>query len=83
MIKGQRAKSINTPIGVNVLEGKTYFWCTCGKSTKQPFCDGSHKDTQFKPLSYKADQSKKFFSVRVNKLMISQCVMDHITLIII
>ena len=59
MVKAQRAG--DTPIGVNVLEGKTYFWCTCGKSIKQPFCDGSHKDTEFKPLSYKADQSKKVF----------------------
>merc|ERR1711924_381257 len=29
--------------------GKTYFWCTCGASAKQPFCDGSHKGTDFKP----------------------------------
>ena len=48
MTKGQRAG--DAPIGVNVLEGKTYYWCTCGKSSKQPFCDGSHKDTTFKPL---------------------------------
>ena len=59
MTKGQRAG--NTPIGVNVLEGKSYYWCTCGLSTKQPFCDGSHKDTPLKPLLYKADQSKKVF----------------------
>ena len=76
MIKGQRAGE--TPIGVNVLEGKSYYWCTCGKSSKQPFCDGSHKGTTFKPLLFKADQSKKFFFVLANKLMISQCVMDHI-----
>ena len=59
MIKGKRAG--DTPIGVDVLEGKSYFWCTCGLSTKQPFCDGSHKKTAFKPLPYKADQSKKVF----------------------
>ena len=46
---------------VEVEGGKTYYWCTCGKSSKQPFCDGSHKDTTFKPLPYKADQSKKVF----------------------
>ena len=51
----------DAPIGVNVLEGKTYYWCTCGLSAKQPFCDGSHKDTTFNPLTYKADQSKKVF----------------------
>ena len=37
MTKGKRAG--DTPIGVNVLEGKSYFWCTCGLSVKQPFCD--------------------------------------------
>jgi len=31
------------PIGVEVEEGKTYWWCTCGRSAKQPLCDGSHK----------------------------------------
>ena len=57
----KRKKERNAPIGVNVIEGKSYFWCTCGKSLKQPFCDGSHKTTEFVPLPYKADQSKKVF----------------------
>jgi|TARA_Y100000748_G_scaffold249921_1_gene214916 CDGSH-type Zn-finger protein len=56
---GKRAG--NAPIGVDVKEGKSYYWCTCGKSSKQPFCDGSHKGTEFAPLPYKADQSKKVF----------------------
>ena len=59
MNKGQRAGE--GAIAVNVERDKSYYWCSCGKSSKQPFCDGSHKDTGFKPLSYKADQSKKFF----------------------
>ena len=59
MEKGQRAG--NSPIGVNVVEGKSYFWCSCGKSTKQPFCNGSHKGTDFSPLKYTAEQSKKVF----------------------
>ena len=54
-------KAGNSPIGVDVLEGKSYFWCTCGKSLKQPFCDGSHKETEFSPLVFKAEQSKKVF----------------------
>ena len=54
-------KAGDAPIGVNVIEGKSYFWCSCGKSLKQPFCDGSHKGTKFNPLVYKADQSKKVF----------------------
>ena len=51
----------DTPIGVDVVEGNSYFWCTCGKSLKQPFCDGSHKGTDFSPLMFKAEQSKKVF----------------------
>ena len=42
MAKPERAG--DAPIGVDVVEGKSYYWCTCGKSSKQPFCDGSHKD---------------------------------------
>ncbi len=42
MNKGEKAGS--NPIGIVVEEGKSYFWCTCGKSSKQPFCDGSHKE---------------------------------------
>ena len=59
MEKGQRAG--DSPIGVDVTEGKSYFWCSCGKSSKQPLCDGSHKGTEFTPTLYKADQSKKVF----------------------
>jgi CDGSH-type Zn-finger protein len=59
MNKGEKAGS--SPIGIVVEEGKSYFWCTCGKSSKQPFCDGSHKGTEFAPLAYKAEESKKVF----------------------
>ena len=38
------------PFAIEVEAGKKYFWCTCGRSAKQPFCDGSHKDTGFTPL---------------------------------
>ena len=54
-------RAANTPIGVDVVEGKSYFWCTCGKSSKQPFCDGSHKGTKFLPMFFKAKQSQKVF----------------------
>ncbi|MBI1778424.1 MAG: CDGSH iron-sulfur domain-containing protein [Proteobacteria bacterium] len=36
--------------------GKTYFWCACGRSRTQPFCDGSHKGTDYRPIAYKAEQ---------------------------
>lgn len=52
----------NAPIAIEVEEGKSYFWCTCGQSSKQPFCDGSHKDTGFSPLKWTAEEDgKKFF----------------------
>ena len=38
----------NSAIAIEVEEGKSYFWCSCGKSLKQPLCDGSHKETEFK-----------------------------------
>lgn len=49
------------PFPVEVEEGKTYFWCACGKSSKQPFCDGSHKGSDFAPVKYTAEASKKLF----------------------
>ena len=49
------------PYVVKLEKGKNYAWCECAESQNQPFCDGSHKGTEFKSLVYKADQSKKVF----------------------
>jgi CDGSH iron-sulfur domain-containing protein 3 len=43
-----------SPYQVTLEEGKAYFWCTCGRSAKQPFCDGSHKAFGLAPLEYTA-----------------------------
>src|SRR5580704_16924366 len=43
------------PFLVTVKAGRTYYWCACGRSSKQPFCDGSHKGTEFNPVPYVAD----------------------------
>ena len=59
MTKGQRAG--DGPIVVEVEKDKSYYWCACGLSKKQPFCDGSHGGTEFKPLPYKALETKKMF----------------------
>ena len=37
------------PFKVDVEAGKAYFWCACGRSKNQPFCDGSHKGTGLTP----------------------------------
>ena len=54
-------RASDTPYAVDVEEGKSYFWCSCGKSAKQPFCDGSHAGTEFVPLKFDAKESKKVF----------------------
>ena len=46
------------PYMVEVEAGKTYYWCSCGLSKKQPFCDGSHAGTNLVPLPYKANETK-------------------------
>jgi len=45
------------PYGTPVEAGQSYWWCACGMSKKQPFCDGSHKGSGFAPFEYKATQS--------------------------
>lgn len=49
------------PYKTEVKAGKTYFWCSCGKSARQPFCDGSHKDTGFEPIAYEAAKDGDVF----------------------
>ena len=41
--------------------GKSYYWCSCGQSKAQPFCDGSHKGSGFTPVKYDATESKTVY----------------------
>jgi CDGSH-type Zn-finger protein len=47
------------PYGVNVEAGQRYFWCACGRSASQPFCDGSHKGTGLTPIPFTAEASEE------------------------
>ncbi len=54
-------RASDTPFAIEVEAGKSYFWCACGRSQSQPFCDGSHKGTDITPVKYTAAESKKVF----------------------
>ncbi len=49
----------NKPVAIELEANKEYFWCACGRSSKQPFCDGSHRGTQFTPMKFSVKQSEK------------------------
>jgi len=49
------------PFPVAVEAGKSYFWCACGRSANQPFCDGSHRDTGIAPVKWTAEKDGKAF----------------------
>ena len=59
MIKGQKAG--DGTIRVDLKKGKSNYWCSCGKSNNQPFCDRSHKGTEFNSNIYKAEETEKMF----------------------
>ena len=49
------------PFPVEVEAGKSYHWCSCGKSDNQPFCNGAHKGTGMVPVKYEATESKTVY----------------------
>lgn len=54
-------RAADSPFAVTVEAGKNYFWCACGLSQKQPFCDGSHKGSEFSPLKFTAKESQTLY----------------------
>ncbi|SER09007.1 Iron-binding zinc finger CDGSH type [Nitrosomonas sp. Nm51] len=54
----QNSKRTFSPIEIQLEGGKQYYWCACGRSQSQPFCDGSHKNTAFTPKAFSVNENK-------------------------
>lgn len=59
MSKGKIAGT--EPVGVELQKGDTKYFCACGESDKQPFCDGSHRHNDFEPVVFTAKRDGKAF----------------------
>lgn len=46
------------PTVMKLEQGKTYWWCRCGRSQNQPFCDGAHAGTDIEPMEFTATSDK-------------------------
>jgi len=56
-MKDQAVVADNKPKKVELNKGEEYYFCACGKSANQPYCDGSHKGTSFTPKKFTAEES--------------------------
>lgn len=56
----QRVKAQRGAYRVQLEAGQTYYWCDCGRSKNQPFCDGSHSGTEFRPIPYTASETRSY-----------------------
>lgn len=53
----ERLVAQKAPFKVDVEANKAYWWCVCGRSAAQPFCDGSHKGTTLAPMKWVAERA--------------------------
>jgi len=51
----------DSPVEVQVKAGESYWWCQCGLSKNQPFCDGSHQGTPWTPVEYLAKRDRSLW----------------------
>lgn len=56
-----------SPMAFDVEAGKEYWWCACGQSKGQPFCDGSHKGTGFAPMGWTAPETATVYFCRCKR----------------
>ncbi|CAG9319340.1 unnamed protein product [Blepharisma stoltei] len=56
-----RVKPKRGPYRAELVAGQTYYWCDCGRSANQPYCDGSHAGTPFGPLPFTPEESKVYW----------------------
>ena len=49
------------PYAVELEAGKAYYYCTCGNSANQPFCNGAHKGSEFAPKAFTPEESKTYY----------------------
>jgi CDGSH-type Zn-finger protein len=54
----------NKPVKLALDKDKKYYFCMCGLSSKQPFCDGSHKGGDFTPMAFQGDASTVYYRCR-------------------
>ena len=55
-----RVKAKRGAYRIELQAGQTYYFCDCGRSKSQPFCDGSHSGTTFGPMPFTAQESKLY-----------------------
>ena len=55
------------PVEVDLEPGQKYYWCACGRSKSQPFCDGSHLGTEFSPVEFEVTEKKSGWLCRCKR----------------
>jgi len=68
MAKAKPKIAAKQPANVKLEAGKTYAWCACGLSKKQPFCDGAHVNSHYEPVVFRLRRQRKCTFVNASAL---------------